>query len=404
MMKTRLLYKGFVVLLTAAIFSGGSFGFAQAEDIDELRDRLDTRKDALREAESKIKKFKEEIQLKKSEARSLEDQIGIIANNISHIELSIAETVAEMEATTAEIDVVELEITQKNEEVKHQKELLAEYIRLIYTQNQQSSVAIFLKYATFSEAINEAATLQDLQERSHIVLQTIKELKEQLEKKRNDLNEFKEALDRLQKRQEAQQATLLTNRASKQHVLSLTKEQEQKYQELLEQSKTAHQQAEAEIKKLDTLIRRELKRQGINKLPSVGVFDWPINPIFGVSCEFKCSGYPYAYLIGPHTGMDMPTYVGTPVLAPADGYVARVHNASGPGYNYLLLLHGDNVSTVFGHLSGFTVSEGEMVSRGSIIGYTGGAPGTNGAGLSTGPHLHFEVRVNNIPVNGRDYL
>ena len=403
-MKTRMLHKGFVVLITAVVVSAGWFGFAYAEDIDELREKLDSRKETLRDAEARIKKFKEEIVLKKSEARSLEDQIGIIETNISHIELSIAETVAEMETTAIEIEVVELEINEKNGEIKHQKELLAEYIRLIYAQNQQSSVAIFLKYTTFSEAVSEASTLQDLQERSNAVLQSIKELKEQLEEKRQSLNEFKEALESLQFRQEGQQATLLANRESKEHVLSLTKEQEGKYQELLQESKTAHQAAEADIKKLDTLIREELKRQGINKLPSVGVFDWPINPIFGISCEFRCSDYPYAYLIGPHTAMDMPTYVGTPVLAPADGYVARVHNVGGPGYNYLLLLHGDKVSTVFGHLSGFTVSEGEMVSRGSIIGYTGGAPGTNGAGLSTGPHLHFEVRVNNVPVNPRDYL
>ena len=403
-MKIRLLHKSFAVLLVTIVVGAGFYGFAYAEDIDELREELDSRKETLRDAETRIKKFKEEIQLKKTEARSLEDQIDIIEDNISQIELSITETIAEVETTALEIEVVELEIEEKNGEVKHQKELLSEYIRLIYTQNQQSSVAIFLKYTSFSEAINEASTLQDLQERSHAVLQKIKKLKEQLEEKRADLNEFRDALERLQERQEGQQATLSANRESKEYMLSMTKEQELKYKELLEQSKQAHQQAESEIKRLDIKIREELKRQGINKLPSVGVFDWPINPIFGISCEFRCSGYPYAYLIGPHSAIDMPTYVGTPVLAPADGYVARVQNVSGPGYNYLLLLHGDNVSTVYGHLSGFAVSEGEMVSRGSIIGYTGGAPGTNGSGLSTGPHLHFEVRVNNIPINPREYL
>jgi murein DD-endopeptidase MepM/ murein hydrolase activator NlpD len=404
MMKIRFILYGLVVLLATLVLGVGSYGLAEAEDIDELREKLESRRETLRGAESDIKKFKEEIQLKKKEARSLEEQIDIIEDNIYHIELSIKETVAEIEATNAEIDVVELEIEQKTGEIKHQKELLAEYIRLIYNLSQQSGVAVFLKYTTFSEAVSEATTLQDLQERSHETLLKIKELKEQLEEKRNDLQEFKEALERLQERQEGQQATLLANRESKEHVLSLTKEQEQKYQELLQESKTAHQQAEAEIKKLDSLIREELRRQGISKLPSVGVFDWPVDPIFGVSCEFRCADYPYAYLIGPHSGMDMPTYVGTPVIAPADGYVARVHNANGPGYNYLLLLHGGEVSTVYGHLSGFTVSEGEMVSRGTIIGYTGGAPGTNGAGLSTGPHLHFEVRVNNSPVNPREYL
>src|SRR3989338_508650 len=395
----RLLMIGLILLAAPAFWQG-----ATAQTIDELREELSNRKDTLKEAEAKIKRFREEIQLKKREARSLEEQIGIIEDNINQISLSIEETIAEVEITGAEISLVEKEIEEKEAEIKHQKELLAEFIRSIYSTNQQSSVAIFLKYATFSEAVSEAETLQNLQERSHQALLVIKDLREQLEQKHTDLKQFKEALEKLQARQAQQQATLVANRQSKEHVLDLTKAQESQYQSLLKESQRAHQEAEAEINKLDSLIREELRKQGVNKLPSVGVFDWPVEAIFGISCVFHCTDYPYAYLIGPHSGMDIPTYVGTPVLAPADGYVGRVRNAGGPGYNYILLLHGDGVSTVFGHLSGFAVNEGQMVSRGTVMGYTGGAPGTNGAGLSSGPHLHFEVRVNNVAVDPNKYL
>lgn len=393
-----------LVFIVAVLLGTGSFSTAKAENIDELKEQLQTRKESLKNAESKIERFKEEIQIKRKEAKTLEEQISIIEDNIAQIELSIAETVAEIEVTNAEIKVVKQEIDKKMEEISHQKDLLAEYIRIIYKLNRQSTVTVFLKYSSFSEAMNEASTIKDLQERSHLALMNIKDLKEQLENKMADLNDFKEALENLQKRQEQQQSTLAANRQSKEQVLELTKEQEQKYQELLKQSKVAHQQAEADIKQIDSLIREELKKQGVKALPDVGVFDWPINPIFGVSCEFRCADYPYAYLIGPHTGMDIPTYVGTPILAPADGYVARVHDASGPGYSYLMIVHGSNISTVYGHLSGFAVSEGQMITRGSVIGYTGGAPGTNGAGLSTGPHLHFEVRQDNVAINPRNYL
>lgn len=396
----RLLVIGLVLLVSQVWWRPG----INAQTIDELREDLNSKKDSLKDAETRIKKFKEEIQIKKKEARSLEEQISIIEDNIGQISLSIEETVAEIETTGAEIALVEKEIEEKEAEIKHQKDLLAEFIRSIYTTNQQSSVAIFLKYESFAEAVNEAETLQSLQERSHQALLEIKDLREQLVQKNDDLQQFKEALEKLHQRQAQQQATLVANRESKEHVLDLTKAQEEQYQALLKESQRAHQEADAEIKKIDSLIREELRKQGINKLPSVGVFNWPVEPIFGISCVFHCSDYPYAYLIGPHSGMDIPTYVGTPVLAPADGYVGRVHNSGGPGYNYILLLHGDNVSTVYGHLSGFATKEGEMVSRGTIIGYTGGAPGTNGAGLSSGPHLHFEVRVNNSPVDPNRYL
>jgi murein DD-endopeptidase MepM/ murein hydrolase activator NlpD len=281
---------------------------------------------------------------------------------------------------------------------------LAEYLRSLYTLNQQSSVTIFLKYATFSEAVTEAATYEELQARSQETLGTIKQLRDELTQRKSDLQDFHRTLETLRQRQSEQQATLVANRESKERVLDLTKQQEGEYQRLLAQAQQAHRNAESDIQQLDAKIREELRKQGLGKLPSVGTLLWPINPIFGASCEFHCAGYPYQYLIGPHSGIDLPTNVGTPIQAPADGYVARVHQASGAGYSYILLVHGDNISTVFGHLSGFAVKENTMVTRGTVIGYTGGAPGTNGAGLSSGPHLHFEVRVNNVPVNPRNYL
>jgi len=246
--------------------------------------------------------------------------------------------------------------------------------------------------------------MEELQKRGHAALLRIKKLRADLEQQRSDLATFKESLEQLQTRQEQQEATLLANKQSKESVLELTREQETQYQSLLQESKAAHQAANAEIKRLDVEIREELRRQGRGNLPSVGVLDWPVEPIFGIACGFHCPGYPYAYLIGPHSGIDIPTYVGTPIKAPADGYVGRVHQGTGAGYSYLMLLHGDNVSTVYGHLSGFNVSEGKLVNRGSVLGYSGGAPGSPGSGLSTGAHLHFEVRVNNRAVDPQNYL
>ena len=393
-----------MLFLFSVLFWSQNTNFALADSIDDLRNDLKEKKDNLKKVDDKIKKFKEDIQIKKKEARSLEDQIVVIEDNIGQLRLSIDRTVAEIEKTNSEIEVVEMEIKQKEEEISHQKELLMEYIRSIHSLNQQSSITIFLKYQTFSEVMNETTTLEELQKRGQQALVAIKQLKEELDFKKASLVDFKETLEELQTRQEQQQSTLATSRRSKNTILKMTKAQEQKYMALLEQSKTAHKQAEAEIKSLDAKIREELRKQGIGNLPSVGIMDWPIKAIFGISCEFHCPGYPYEYLLGPHSAIDIPTYVGTPVRAAADGYVGRVRDAGGPGYSYILLVHGDLVSTVYGHLSGFNVKEGQMVPRGSVIGYTGGAPGSNGAGLSSGPHLHFEVRQNNKAVNPRLFL
>lgn len=399
-MRYRFLMYAFAVALAGA----SSLPIAHALSIDELRNQLSAKKAHLQETQNKIKKFQEEVQQKRQEARTLKDQIDLLEDNIHQTELTIEQTNAEIDTTKSEIEGVQADIAQKEQEIEQQKQILAEYLRSLHELDQQSTITIFLKYHTLSEALNEAATIQELQDRAHNALVTIEKLRDELMTKQRELQDYAQTLEALKNRQEDQQKTLLSQKNSKQKILEVTNSQEAQFNSLLKQAQASQQQAAQEISRLNDSIREELRKQGVGNLPSVGTMSWPIEPIFGISCGFHCAGYPYAYLIGPHSGADIPTYVGTPIKAPADGYVAQTHDANGPGYSYILILHGDDVSTVYGHVSGFAVKQGQMVSRGTVIGYTGGAAGSRGAGLSTGPHLHFEVRVKNTPVDPMNYL
>jgi len=98
-----------------------------------------------------------------------------------------------------------------------------------------------------------------------------------------------------------------------------------------------------------------------------------------------------------HEGMDIATQIGTPVHAPADGVVVKAGFEAGYG-NMVELSHGYGLKTVFGHNSRLNVKPGQHVKRGDIISYSGNT------GSSTGPHVHYEVRVNNLPVNPVHYL
>lgn len=377
---------------------------ASAKTIDELRAELEAKRQQLEQAQANIGKFAAQLKQKKQQAATLVGQITLLDDNIEEVELSLDRTRLEIETTALQIDTVLQEIAEREAEISHSKSKLAEYIRMINTLDQQSSVTIFLKYQSFSEAVTDTAAYEELQNRGQRTLNTIQQLRDELNTKRRQLEEFKDILDSLRVRQEREQSSLTSQRESKTTLLTQTHAQEAQYQDLLAEAKRTHEAAQAEIQRIDTQLRAELAARGLGNLPSVGTMSWPIDPIYGVTCEFRCANYPYAYLIGPHTGMDIPAHVGTPIRAPADGYVGRVYDSGGRGYSYILLLHGGNISTVFGHVSGFAVTEGQSVTRGTIIGFTGGAPGSRGSGLSTGPHLHFEVRSANTPVNPRQYL
>lgn len=101
---------------------------------------------------------------------------------------------------------------------------------------------------------------------------------------------------------------------------------------------------------------------------------------------------------GGHPGIDFSVPVGTPVHAAADGTVTVLGN-NGDAGNQLILDHAESYQTVYDHLSEFRVKVGQSVKVGAVIGLSGGAAGAPGAGNSTGPHLHFEIRLNGSVIN-----
>lgn len=112
-------------------------------------------------------------------------------------------------------------------------------------------------------------------------------------------------------------------------------------------------------------------------------FGWRINPITGGK-EF-------------HEGIDIATQLGNPIKAPANGIVSFAGWESGYG-NTIIIDHGYGITTLYGHLSKIDVKVGEMIKRGQVVGDIGDT------GFSTGPHLHYQVMINGIPVNPMRYL
>lgn len=139
--------------------------------------------------------------------------------------------------------------------------------------------------------------------------------------------------------------------------------------------------------------------------PSVSYrpFVFPMPEHTAISADYLDAEYELVFGL-PHNAIDFPAPQDTPVLAAADGVVQEIFDG-GNDYSYMILSHPGDIFTLYGHLSGFTVSEGDTVTQSQPIALSGGTPGTPGAGpLTTGAHLHFEVYANGDFADPMQYL
>lgn len=123
----------------------------------------------------------------------------------------------------------------------------------------------------------------------------------------------------------------------------------------------------------------------------------PISSGRAMSSGFGLRNHPIYGGLRAHKGVDLPAATGTPIRATADGLVGKAERFGGYGL-YVQLEHGGNLETRYGHMSRIAVAEGQRVHKGDVIGYVGST------GHSTGPHLHYEVRVAGQAVNPLAYM
>ncbi len=135
----------------------------------------------------------------------------------------------------------------------------------------------------------------------------------------------------------------------------------------------------------------EDKRSLSASTPSI----WPVRG--WVTSPFGNRISPFSSILKFHEGIDIATQTGMPVLAPADGLVIKANFNTGYG-NVVEISHGYGVKTSYAHNSRLSVKAGQRVRRGDVIAYVGNS------GASTGPHLHYEVRLNGLPVNPLRYV
>ncbi|OGH58959.1 MAG: hypothetical protein A2725_04410 [Candidatus Magasanikbacteria bacterium RIFCSPHIGHO2_01_FULL_33_34] len=377
-------------------------------EIELLNEKIAEKKSKIKKLEESIEQVKKDINSKRLEATSLKNQIYILDNRTTQIELDIEATKEKLDTLTLEIKALEFKIDSKEEDISKQKIMLAELIRTINYESDKNYLEIIAAYDNFSDFYNRVQYLQVVEEDLGKSAKTLRLAKVDLEEKKDITETRKKSYEDLKIELDEKMDSYQEQIFNKENLLFQTKSSENAFQTLLNSLRTQYQAIEAEITSVEREVRNKLEAQ--KKFTSEsdknfdGLFSWPSQSRY-VTAYFHDPEYPYRHVF-EHNAIDIRSGQGTPVRAAASGYIgkARVCSASSC-YAYIMLLHSDNFSTLYGHLSKIVVSEEQFVTRGDIIGYSGGTPGTVGAGpFVTGPHLHFEIRKNGIPVNPLNYL
>ena len=383
-----------------------SFGVVveqENQEVKEINAEIKSKRDHLKEIQAQQEAYSRAITQKQKEKASLNNQLAILENRLAKAALDIDNAQTEIDRTNLEIEKINLEIKDKDEQILRQKEHIASVIRLMQKQDDKSTLEILLLNDTFNEFVSQAKYLADINKKIGQGIEIIKQYKKDLEEKQKNLNQAKLELDGLKLDLENKKGNLAVEQQTKTYFLDQTKSSEKEYQRLLTLAKQEQAQAEADIVNLEKVVRARISKLSGKTLEFNDTgFIWPV-PKNTITAYFHDPGYPFRYIF-EHPAVDIRAGQGTTIRAAASGYVAIAKDA-GKGYSYIMIIHGDGLATVYGHVSKIYVKADDYVVQGQTIGLSGGTPGTNGAGrMTTGPHLHFEVRLGGVPVNPLEYL
>ncbi len=343
--------------------------------------------------EQKMQAVQVQVEQKQAEQERLTDMF-----NQSQAELERLEgeaQVAELRRREAERQLSEAtqRLKQAEQRLTQQQQRFSRRIRQGYMEGPVTYVDVVLGAKTLSDFLDRQYYAEKFMEQDSALVRTLRAAQRQVQREQLELavkvTEERQAANELQARTQAVFTQSQAQQKLQDRILGDIAELERFYNELERES------LEVEASLAAELARRERIRlsnpRAYRQLPRLGRSF--ARPVHGVMTS------PFGYRMHPvlryrrlHTGIDYGAVTGTPVYAAGGGEVFHAGLRGGYG-KCIIILHGGGIQTLYGHLSRIAVNPGQAVKRGQYIGNVGST------GLSTGPHLHFEVRRHGVPVN-----
>ncbi|WP_334072117.1 MULTISPECIES: murein hydrolase activator EnvC family protein [Paenibacillus] len=405
-----------VIALAAAIFQPTE-GFAKSKTISQIDKELKQLQEQARQAKKQQEKAVEQkqsaqhyVNKNKEYLNTVLQQINTVSNELAHISVDIENTEQQLRDTAVKLEETKARIAERSD-------LLDSRVRLMYTDGAVSYLDVLLSSTSFTDFLERADSLQAIANQDHTLLEEHKHDRELLVQQKAQLNNEYDKVKKLYADAESRKSILEQKEEEKQQLIA-------KYYAEIEESDDISEDQEKLLVELATK-RASLEKEK-NKLKAAQVYTYKRKKSSSSSSSSGSSsggfqgsggsmGLPvtgarlssgYGSRIHPitgkrktHTGIDLAAPQGTDIHAAEGGVVIVAEWWSGYG-NTVIIDHGDNVWTLYGHIrnGGIKVEKGQQVKRGEKIAEVGST------GNSTGPHCHFEVRINGNPVDPMPYL
>ncbi len=374
------------------VFLSSYFPVVHAQSADELQAKIDQRNQDIASLQKEIKGYQSQIDTLGTQASSL-------SSTLKSLDLTQKQLAARIQVTENQIAAKNLEIAQLGGQINNKTDAIADDDRIIRQSLQAidqtddlSLLEIALQSNSIAESFQAVDQLADVQKSLVDRIARLRSDKASLETSRSKSEKARADLTALSRQLKDQQAIVLSTAKEKSDLLKQTNQSEAAYKALLASKQAQYNAMQQEILKYESQLKLIVNPSLIPKTGG-GVLAWPLSRIvitqyFG-NTDFSTAN-PQIYNGHGHDGVDFGASIGTPVLAALGGTVVGVANTdSYPGcYSFgkwVMIKHPNGLSTLYAHLSLQSVSIGQEVEIGQVIGYSGNT------GYTTGPHLHFGV-------------
>lgn len=338
------------------------------DQIQQSHEELEQVQSQLSENLLQIEQLDEKIRTSENEIEKLNEQVETLQEEIANIQ-------------------AQLDVAQKNYD--KQKEIMETRLVAIYEAGNTKYLEVLLNSSNISEFLSNYYLISEMTRVDKELLNDIETEKKQIEDSKQELEENKKTLAEALKKQTKEGTILQNTKALRQNYIAKLSDEEKAKQAKIDEMTEQYESVNNQI--------LELAVQGLDSVYIGGELAWPVPGYNKITSNYGMRVHPITGQYKLHTGVDIGAPMGAEFVAANDGIVIKAEYNTAYG-NMVILDHGGGISTLYAHGTDILVTVGQTVKKNEPILKVGST------GYSTGPHAHFEVRINGVVTDPLPYI